>query len=88
LECPQWLLFFLHQFLSIFLQLLCRDHPSSWDTMRLLTLGAAALLAVQAAGASVSHKLNGFTITEHPDPTKRELLQKYVCSLSFTNGGC
>ncbi|KAL5364672.1 glycoside hydrolase superfamily [Aspergillus floccosus] len=46
--------------------------------MRLLTLGAAALLAVQAAGASISHKLNGFTITEHPDPAKRELLQKYV----------
>jgi beta-galactosidase len=23
--------------------------------------------------------VNGFTITEHPDPVKRDLLQKYVC---------
>lgn len=43
--------------------------------MRLFSVGAAALLAAQAFGAS----LNGFTITEHPDPEKRDLLQKYVC---------
>ncbi|KAL4895785.1 glycoside hydrolase superfamily [Aspergillus ambiguus] len=46
--------------------------------MRFLALGAAALLAAQAAGASIKHQLNGFSITEHPDPAKRELLQKYV----------
>ncbi|KAL2869373.1 glycoside hydrolase family 35 protein [Aspergillus lucknowensis] len=46
--------------------------------MRLLSVCAAALLAAQAAGASLTHKLNGFTITEHPDPEKRDLLQKYV----------
>lgn len=47
--------------------------------MRLFSVGAAALLAAQAVGASLTHKLNGFTITEHPDPEKRDLLQKYVC---------
>lgn len=46
--------------------------------MRLFSVGAAALLAAQAFGASLTHKLNGFTITEHPDPEKRDLLQKYV----------
>lgn len=47
--------------------------------MRLLSVCATALLAAQAFGASLTHKLNGFTITEHPDPDKRDLLQKYVC---------
>lgn len=53
--------------------------------MRLFSVGAAALLAAQAFGASLTHKLNGFTITEHPDPEKRDLLQEYVCMscLSF-----
>ncbi|KAL2823374.1 putative beta-galactosidase A [Aspergillus cavernicola] len=47
--------------------------------MRLLSVCAAALLAAQAAaGASLTHKLNGFTITEHSDPEKRDLLQDYV----------
>ncbi|KAL5334625.1 putative beta-galactosidase A [Aspergillus crustosus] len=46
--------------------------------MRLLSVYAAALLAAQAIGASLTHKLNGFTITEHPDPEKRELLQDLV----------
>lgn len=47
--------------------------------MKLLTLCTVASLAAQAVGASIKHKLNGFTITEHPDPVKRDLLQKYVC---------
>lgn len=47
--------------------------------MKLLSVCTAALLASQALGASISHKLNGFTLTEHPDPAKRELLQKRVC---------
>ncbi|KAL4871183.1 putative beta-galactosidase A [Aspergillus spectabilis] len=46
--------------------------------MRLLSVCAAALLAAHAVGASLTHKLNGFTITEHPDPEKRDLLQDYV----------
>ncbi|KAL3431795.1 putative beta-galactosidase A [Aspergillus tetrazonus] len=46
--------------------------------MRLLPVWTAALLAAQAAGVALTHKLNGFTITEHPDAEKRELLQKYV----------
>lgn len=49
--------------------------------MKLLTLCAVASLATQAVGAAIKHKLNGFTITEHPDPVKRDLLQKYVCLL-------
>lgn len=49
--------------------------------MKLLTLCAVASLATQAFGAAIKHKLNGFTITEHPDPVKRDLLQKYVCLL-------
>lgn len=48
--------------------------------MRLLSLCTAALLAGQGLGAALTHKLNGFTITEHPDPVKRDLLQKHVCS--------
>lgn len=47
--------------------------------MKLFSVCAVALLAAQAAAASIKHKLNGFTITEHSDPEKRELLQKYVC---------
>lgn len=47
--------------------------------MKLLTLCAVVSLATQAVGAAIKHKLNGFTITEHPDPVKRDLLQKYVC---------
>lgn len=46
--------------------------------MKLLSVWALAALAAQAAGAAISHKLNGLTITEHPDPVKRALLQKYV----------
>ncbi|KAF7173165.1 hypothetical protein CNMCM5623_005384 [Aspergillus felis] len=46
--------------------------------MKLLSVCAVALLAAQAAGASIKHKLNGYTIMEHSDPAKRELLQKYV----------
>jgi hypothetical protein len=47
--------------------------------MKLLSTWAVACLAAQAAGAAISHSLNGFSITEHPDPVKRALLQKYVC---------
>ncbi|KAJ5581740.1 hypothetical protein N7535_000360 [Penicillium sp. DV-2018c] len=46
--------------------------------MRLSSTWAIACLAAQAAGAAISHSLNGFTITEHPDPVKRELLQNLV----------
>ncbi|KAJ5613996.1 hypothetical protein N7528_007650 [Penicillium herquei] len=46
--------------------------------MKLLSVCAVAALAAQAAGAAISHKLNGMTIREHPDPEKRALLQKYV----------
>ncbi|KAL4876298.1 putative beta-galactosidase A [Aspergillus karnatakaensis] len=46
--------------------------------MRLLSVTAAALLAARAIGTSLTHKLNGFSITEHPDPEKRELLQDLV----------
>ena len=46
--------------------------------MKLLSVAAVALLAAQAAGASIKHRLNGFTILEHPDPAKRDLLQDIV----------
>ncbi|GLI71901.1 hypothetical protein PoHVEF18_000068 [Penicillium ochrochloron] len=46
--------------------------------MKLLSSWIVAALAAQAAGAAISHKLDGFTIREHADPTKRALLQKYV----------
>lgn len=48
--------------------------------MKLSSTLAIAALVAQAAGAALSHKLDGFTITEHPDPVKRALLQKYVRS--------
>ena len=51
--------------------------------MKLLTLCTTALLAVQATGASIKHRLNGFTFTEHSDPVQRDLLQKYVRVSSF-----
>lgn len=47
--------------------------------MKLLSTWAVACLAAQAAGAAISHKLDGFTIREHSDPVKRALLQQYVC---------
>lgn len=56
---------------------------SSRDVMKLLALWAVASLATQAVGAAIKHKLNGFTITEHPDPVKRDLLQKYACVFLF-----
>ncbi|KAF3021271.1 hypothetical protein E8E15_006457 [Penicillium rubens] len=46
--------------------------------MKLSSSWVIACLAAQAAGAAISHSVNGFTITEHPDPVKRDLLQKYV----------
>ncbi|RLL97383.1 hypothetical protein CFD26_106997 [Aspergillus turcosus] len=57
--------------------------------MKLFSVCAVALLAAQAAAASIKHKLNGFSITEHSDPEKRELLQKYVtwdAKSLFVNG--
>jgi beta-galactosidase len=51
--------------------------------MKLSSTWAIACLAVQAAGAAISHQLNGLTITEHPDPVKRALLQKYVFLAPF-----
>ncbi|GMG01700.1 unnamed protein product [Aspergillus oryzae] len=50
--------------------------------MKLLSVAAVALLAAQAAGASIKHRLNGFTILEHPDPAKRDLLQD-ICDFSY-----
>lgn len=47
--------------------------------MRLLFL---VYLVAQVAGAAVSHRFNGFTVIEHPDPVKRAALQKYVCVFS------
>ncbi|RAL05342.1 glycoside hydrolase family 35 protein [Aspergillus ibericus CBS 121593] len=46
--------------------------------MKFLSACGVALLAAQASGAAIKHRLDGFTLTEHPDPAKRELLQKYV----------
>lgn len=46
--------------------------------MKLVSSWVVAVLAAQAAGAAISHKLDGFTIREHADPAKRALLQKYV----------
>ncbi|CAI7608584.1 unnamed protein product [Penicillium glandicola] len=46
--------------------------------MKLLSSWTIACLAAQAAGAAISHSVDGLTITEHPDPAKRELLQKYI----------
>lgn len=46
--------------------------------MKLLTISAVALLAVQVTATSIEHRLNGFTLTEHPDPVQRDLLQKHV----------
>jgi hypothetical protein len=46
--------------------------------MKLLSACAVAFLVTQAWGAAISHKLNGFTLTEHPDPEKRDLLQQRV----------
>lgn len=54
--------------------------------MKLLALCTAALLAVQATGASIKHRLNGFTLTEHSDPVQRDLLQRYVRASSFISG--
>lgn len=54
--------------------------------MKLLALCTAALLAVQTTGAFIKHRLNGFTLTEHPDPVQRDLLQKYVSASSFCSG--
>ena len=51
--------------------------------MKLSSTWALAVLAAQAAGAAISHKLNGFTITEHPDPEKRAALQKHVCGIAL-----
>jgi beta-galactosidase len=52
--------------------------------MRLFSIAAVALLAAQAAGASIKHRLNGFTLLEHPDPAKRDLLQDIVCRQTQT----
>lgn len=46
--------------------------------MKLLSSFAAAYLAVQAAGAAVSPRPNGYTITEHPDLEQRAQLQNIV----------
>lgn len=52
--------------------------------MKLLSTWALACLAAQAVGAVINHKLDGWSITEHPDPVKRAQLQKYVSLLGAT----
>lgn len=54
--------------------------------MKLISTLAVACLAAQAAGAAISHKLNGFTIREHPDPVKRAQSQQYVCNVLAGDG--
>lgn len=56
--------------------------------MKFSSTWAFACLAAQAAGAAISHSVNGFTFTEHPDPVKRDLLQKYVCWGWVLGFGC
>ncbi|KKZ64295.1 beta-galactosidase A [[Emmonsia] crescens] len=46
--------------------------------MRFLSACAIACLALQSAAAVVDRKLGGFTVIEHPDPVKRDLLQDIV----------
>ncbi|KAL1961973.1 hypothetical protein VTN77DRAFT_708 [Rasamsonia byssochlamydoides] len=47
--------------------------------MKLLSASfSVACLAVQAAGAALTHRLNGFTITEHPDLEQRAALQDII----------
>ncbi|PWY65732.1 beta-galactosidase extracellular [Aspergillus heteromorphus CBS 117.55] len=46
--------------------------------MKLSPAYGVALLAAQAAGAAIKHRLNGLTLTEHSDPVKRDLLQEYI----------
>ncbi|PGH07140.1 beta-galactosidase [Blastomyces parvus] len=47
--------------------------------MRFLSACAIACLALQSAAAAVvDRKLGGFTVIEHPDPVKRDLLQDIV----------
>ncbi|KAL2002782.1 hypothetical protein VTN02DRAFT_5941 [Thermoascus thermophilus] len=46
--------------------------------MKILSACTIAFLAVQAAGAAISHRLKGFTITEHPDPLRRAELQDII----------
>jgi len=53
--------------------------PKTKLIMKLLSTWAVVYLAAQAAGAALSHKLDGFTIREHPDAVKRAQLQKFVC---------
>lgn len=53
--------------------------------MKLLTLLPLACLALQASGAALTHRLNGFSITEHPDPVKRAKVQEVVCALKDWN---
>ncbi|KAJ9380822.1 CAZyme family GH35 [Paecilomyces variotii] len=46
--------------------------------MKLLSACVAACLALQATAAAISHKFNGFTLIEHPDPEKRALTQNVI----------
>lgn len=56
--------------------------------MKFSSSWAIACLVAQAAGAAISHSVDGFTFTEHPDPVKRDLLQKYVCRVWVLGFGC
>lgn len=56
--------------------------------MKLLSASfAVACLAAQATCAVLSHRLNGFTITEHPDLKQRAMLQDIVSNISHVENG-
>lgn len=44
----------------------------------LSALSVLGLLVGQAAGSPITHRIGGFSITEHPDPEKRAAIQDIV----------
>lgn len=44
----------------------------------LSAFGVLGLLAGQAAGGPITHRIGGFSITEHPDSQKRAAIQDIV----------
>jgi hypothetical protein len=47
--------------------------------MKLPSLLTLACLALQASSAALTRRVNGLSITEHPDPVKRAKVQEVVC---------
>lgn len=56
--------------------------------MKLLSSYALACLAAQAAAATLSNKLGGYSLREHPDPVKRAEVQNYVSFVSRAPETC